>query len=158
MSCSKDGRSDLVIYYNFLCANDAEIYFTAINNLEGWSKIGSREVIWFGDVPYNYGRYHHSKSNEFHPVIFELITKISNFFNTNCNSVLLNRYSTGESHIPWHQDNEPELGDDPVIYSLSLGECRTFEIKNKKSSNVHMIDPPNGSLIIMKRKLWRYSS
>ena len=31
----------------------------------------------------------------------------------------------------WHADNEPELGQQPVIVSLSFGEKRRFQLKRK---------------------------
>ena len=37
------------------------------------------------------------------------------------NSVLLNRYRSGGDYMGWHSDDEPELGQAPVIASLSLG-------------------------------------
>jgi len=45
------------------------------------------------------------------------------------NSVLLNRYRSGAEHMGWHADDEPELGPEPVIASLSLGAERRFLLR-----------------------------
>ena len=35
----------------------------------------------------------------------------------------------------WHRDNEPELGQDPVIVSVSLGAGRRFSLRPRHKSN-----------------------
>ena len=45
------------------------------------------------------------------------------------NSVLLNLYRDGMDSNGWHSDNEPELGNDPKIASITLGEERVFSHK-----------------------------
>ena len=44
--------------------------------------------------------------------------------------MLLNLYRNEKDSNGWHADNEKELGRDPVIASLSLGEERNFQIKH----------------------------
>ena len=48
------------------------------------------------------------------------------------NSVLLNLYRDGRDSVSWHADNEPGLGRDPVIASLSLGAVRRFQLKHRR--------------------------
>jgi alkylated DNA repair dioxygenase AlkB len=43
--------------------------------------------------------------------------------------VIGNQYRSGQDSIGWHADNEPSMGLDPAIASLSLGSCRKFQIK-----------------------------
>ncbi|WP_375512223.1 alpha-ketoglutarate-dependent dioxygenase AlkB [uncultured Nostoc sp.] len=43
--------------------------------------------------------------------------------------VIGNQYCTGQDSIGWHADNEPSMGFNPAIASLSLGSCRKFQIK-----------------------------
>ncbi|NII12124.1 alpha-ketoglutarate-dependent dioxygenase AlkB [Oleiagrimonas sp. C23AA] len=45
------------------------------------------------------------------------------------NSVLVNLYRDGEDAMGWHSDNERELGPEPVIASLSLGQPRSFRLR-----------------------------
>ena len=47
------------------------------------------------------------------------------------NSVLLNLYRDGRDSVSWHADNEPDLGRDPVIASVSLGATRRFQMKHR---------------------------
>lgn len=47
------------------------------------------------------------------------------------NSVLLNRYRSGTDSMGWHSDDEPELGPQPVIASLSLGAARRFLLRRR---------------------------
>ena len=53
---------------------------------------------------------------------------------TDCpfNSVLLNQYRDGRDSMGWHSDDEPELGANPTIASLSLGETRRFLLRHKR--------------------------
>ncbi|WP_375452935.1 alpha-ketoglutarate-dependent dioxygenase AlkB [uncultured Nostoc sp.] len=43
--------------------------------------------------------------------------------------VIGNQYRSGQDSIGWHSDNEPSMGFNPAIASLSLGSCRKFQIK-----------------------------
>ncbi len=74
------------------------------------------------------------------------------------NSVLLSLYRTGEDSLSWHQDNEPELGEDPVIASVSFGGTRSFQFKHKarKDLNKVAVDLTYGSLMIMKGSTQRF--
>lgn len=66
------------------------------------------------------------------------------------NSVLLNLYRDGQDSMGWHSDDEPELGVEPVIASLSLGGDRYFSLRQKKPGSKKMkILLPSGSLLIM---------
>ncbi|WP_225912430.1 alpha-ketoglutarate-dependent dioxygenase AlkB family protein [Nostoc flagelliforme] len=43
--------------------------------------------------------------------------------------VIGNQYRSGIDSIGWHSDNEPSMGFNPAIASISLGSCRKFQIK-----------------------------
>lgn len=72
--------------------------------------------------------------------------------NAQFNSVLLNRYAGGEERMGWHSDDEPELGDDPLIAALSLGAERPlrFRWKDRRAAafNAWL---PHDSLLLMSR-------
>jgi alkylated DNA repair dioxygenase AlkB len=60
-----------------------------------------------------------------------------------------------------HADDEPELGDKPVIASLSLGEERKlyFKHKTRRDLKVFNLPLPSGSLLIMKgatQRNWKH--
>jgi alkylated DNA repair dioxygenase AlkB len=66
------------------------------------------------------------------------------------NSVLANRYRNGRDAMGWHSDDEPELGPQPVIASVSLGATRRFALKARgKGGGRLTLDLPQGSLLVM---------
>ena len=76
------------------------------------------------------------------------------------NSVLLNRYRTGQDSVGWHSDNEPELGTNPVIASVSLGATRNFQFKHKHNPDLKLtIELTHGSLLLMRgttQHFWKH--
>ncbi|MGV7105445.1 alpha-ketoglutarate-dependent dioxygenase AlkB family protein [Flavobacterium sp. U410] len=67
------------------------------------------------------------------------------------NAVLLNLYRNENDSNGWHADNEKELGPNPIIASVSLGEERLFQIKhNSNKSEKINLNIENGSLLLMK--------
>jgi alkylated DNA repair dioxygenase AlkB len=67
------------------------------------------------------------------------------------NSVLLNHYRDGQDSNGWHSDNEPELGANPVIASLSLGGGRDFHLRHMKDKAIRKtIHLEHGSLLLMR--------
>jgi alkylated DNA repair dioxygenase AlkB len=69
------------------------------------------------------------------------------------NSVLLNYYRNGQDSMGWHRDNEPELGNQPTIASLSLGEARIFRIRKYKQHEVKsQLILEHGSLLVMRHQ------
>ncbi|MGJ8513185.1 alpha-ketoglutarate-dependent dioxygenase AlkB family protein [Carnimonas bestiolae] len=67
------------------------------------------------------------------------------------NSVLLNRYQDGQQKMGFHSDNEPELGPNPIIWSISLGEPRDMRFKPASgvSGDAFNLRLPHGSLLVM---------
>ena len=65
------------------------------------------------------------------------------------NSVLLNLYRDGSDSVSWHADNEPGLGRDPVIASISLGAVRRFQLKHRQSGARVALDLGHGSCLVM---------
>ena len=69
---------------------------------------------------------------------------------TGFNSVLLNRYRSGDDGMGWHADKEPELGAAPLIASVSLGVPRTFQLRHNKTGTLHDLPLGAGSLLVMR--------
>jgi alkylated DNA repair dioxygenase AlkB len=65
------------------------------------------------------------------------------------NSVLLNRYRDGNDSMGYHADNEPELGINPIVPSISLGAVRRFVLRHKKKKVKKEFELAHGSLLIM---------
>ncbi len=67
------------------------------------------------------------------------------------NSVLANRYRHGRDAMGWHSDDEPELGAQPVIASISLGATRRFALKSRGQNDGRLtFDLMHGSLLVMR--------
>lgn len=66
------------------------------------------------------------------------------------NSVLVNLYRDGQDSMGMHADDEPELGVEPVIASVSLGASRNFDFKHRQSGEKKRVVLQDGSLLIMR--------
>ena len=75
--------------------------------------------------------------------------KVETFLNHAFNAVLVNCYRDGHDYVGWHADDEPELGEQAVIASLSFGAARYFEYRHKKNSEQGRVLLNAGSLVIM---------
>ncbi|MBK0379223.1 alpha-ketoglutarate-dependent dioxygenase AlkB family protein [Mucilaginibacter segetis] len=70
------------------------------------------------------------------------------------NSVLLNYYRDGNDSVAWHSDKESIMGSQPVIASVSFGQVRNFDIRNKANHKEHYsIKLEHGSFLLMKAGL-----
>lgn len=110
-----------------------------------------RLQAWYGDPG---ARYMYSglslDPKTWTPTLYELKQLVELQSATSFNSVLLNLYRDGQDSMGWHSDDEPELGVEPVIASLSLGGDRHFSLRQKKPGSKKMkILLPSGSLLIM---------
>ena len=66
------------------------------------------------------------------------------------NSVLLNYYRNGSDSMSWHADDEPELGRNPVIGSVSFGASRVFHFKHKTAADQRQkLVLQHGSFLLM---------
>lgn len=84
--------------------------------------------------------------------LLEIKNELERRLNRQFNSVLANLYRDGNDSVAWHSDDEPELGDRPVIASLSFGASRRFSLRHRKDHNqppLHL-DLTSGSLLLMK--------
>lgn len=73
------------------------------------------------------------------------------------NTVLLNHYRNGSDSVSWHADDEPELGSEPVIASVSLGAERDFMLRHLSLENWReSVALTHGSLLLMGGSTQRY--
>lgn len=72
-------------------------------------------------------------------------------------TVLLNLYRDNNDSNGWHADDEKELGNNPIIASMSLGTERFFHFKYKKQKVLrYKLLLKHGSLLIMKGEMQHY--
>lgn len=109
-----------------------------------------RLQAWYGDKNAHY-RYSNLSMQPlpWSPVLLELKQKCENTSNGCFNSVLANLYRHGQDGMGRHADNEPELGQQPVIASLSFGEIRNLDFYHNKTKNKFRIALCSGSLLVM---------
>lgn len=109
-----------------------------------------RLVAWLGDpgTSYSYSGIHLDPS-PWTPEVTSLRQICTDLAGVEFNSVLINLYRDGNDSVDWHADDEPELGPEPVIASLSLGATRRFDLRHRASGETIRIDLPPGSVITM---------
>ncbi|SVD19043.1 uncharacterized protein METZ01_LOCUS371897 [marine metagenome] len=110
-----------------------------------------RLTAWYGDrnKTYTYSGIPMTP-NLWNTVLLEIKKIVDQYAKINFNSVLLNYYRSGNDSVSWHSDDEKELGDQPIIGSVSFGGMRKFRLRNKKNKKlIHNIELENGSLLIM---------
>lgn len=128
----------------------------------GRRMVQPRLIAWYGDP----GRSYAYSGLELHPLpwtplLLDIKSRVEAVAGATFNSVLLNYYRDNRDSIGFHSDNEPELGDQPVIASLSLGADRTFILKHKTTKLVAPthLGLASGSLLLMKgdtQRCWRH--
>lgn len=84
------------------------------------------------------------------PVLEEVRDKIQSITNMEFTHVLCNYYRDGQDSMGWHRDNEPVLGKNPTIASVTFGATRVFQVRHYETKN-HKLDISltHGSLLIM---------
>ena len=109
-----------------------------------------RKQAWFADDGLAY-RYADNllASQEWLPELLALRHWLESHTRYSFNAVLATLYRNGLDSVDWHADDERELGEDPVIASLSLGATRQFEFKAKDDEAIHSIDLAHGEWVIM---------
>jgi alkylated DNA repair dioxygenase AlkB len=84
------------------------------------------------------------------PLLSGIRSKVEALLNYRFNSVLVNLYRHGEDYVGWHADNEPELGSQPFIASLTFGAERQFAFRHKKLPEQGHLLLRSGSLLVMQ--------
>jgi alkylated DNA repair dioxygenase AlkB len=160
----KDG--EVWLMPNFMPTEKAAFYYDALLANINWRQeeikmYGKtypvpRKTAWYGYPDFNY-KYSGIMCNP-EPWTKELmdIKRVIEHFlpGENFNSVLLNLYRDGNDKVSWHADDEPELGTNPTIASVSLGAVRRFDLKHKEDPEQKLqLELSSGSLVIMKGAL-----
>ncbi len=160
--------SKLIYYERFLDAHRANSLFEKLFNEINWQQ---DKITLFGkthlqprltalfsvkEKTYTYSGI------TMHPQVFpdylhSLLIELNKEFDTNFNTCLANLYRDGADSNGWHADNEKELGKNPIIASISLGELRKFKIKHNTLKNEKLdfwLVP--GSLLLMAGETQHY--
>jgi alkylated DNA repair dioxygenase AlkB len=114
-----------------------------------------RLTAWHGTAAYAYSGLK-LEPLPFTPLQQELLAAVEAVSGRRFNSVLLNYYRDGRDSMGMHSDNEPELGPEPAIASLSFGATRTFVLQHKASKERLRIDLTDGSMLLMGGSLQHF--
>jgi len=111
-----------------------------------------RLSAWYGapDAVYRYSGVVH-QPRPWPVCLAELRERLFARLGVRFNSVLANLYRNGRDSVGWHSDDEPELGGEPVIASVSLGARRRFLIRPRRETNAASValELEHGSLFTM---------
>jgi len=157
---------EILFMRNFFTSSEAKNYFELLQNNINWKQeevkfYGKtfpvpRKTAWYGYEGFNYS---YSGITCFPEIwtkeLLEIKKEIEKFIpDEDYTSVLLNLYNNGNDKMGWHADDEKELGLNPTIASVSLGETRRFDIKHKQNPELHYkFELTSGSLLIMRGAL-----
>ncbi len=156
---------DILWVRHFLTTSDASQLMQTLQNEIPWRqdsiRIAGKDTpiprlqAWFGDegMSYTYSGLT-LQPTPWSPALATLKHRIENYSDCHFNSLLANLYRDENDSVGWHADDEPELGENPTIASLSLGEAREFVLKHRNHPDQKLkLNLQNGDLLIMKGAL-----
>lgn len=155
--------ADVIFYDQFFSTADGDRLFAALDRSTQWRQdqikvFGKtmplpRLTAWHGnsDKCYTYSGIEMCPE-PWTDTLLEIKAQVEDCAGVKFNSVLLNKYRTGQDSVAWHSDDEAELGKDPVIASVSFGATRRFAFKHKYDKHLDRIsiDLTHGSLVLMR--------
>lgn len=144
----------------FFSRAEADVYLQILRDELQWSEkevviYGKRIkqprlVAFYGDAGLEY-RYsgQSMEALPWHALLTKIKTHLEQWSGHTFNNVLANLYRDENDSMGWHRDNEKELGENPVIASVSFGESRTFKLKSiaKKITENYVL--AHGDLFLM---------
>ncbi len=153
---------DVRLYRDWWTAEEVERLFNTLRAELAWQQThirmhGKRVAVprldvWYGDPghPYRYSGVRFDPQ-AWSPTLRAIKSELEAREGLTFNSVLANLYRDGQDSVAWHSDDEPELGQNPVIASLSLGAERRFAFRHKTRKDLAPVrlDLPAGSLLVM---------
>jgi len=163
-SCSKIDivDADISLFSSLFSPQEADDFFDILKkdidwkqeqiNLYGKVHDIPRLTAWYGEPnkTYVYSGIE-VKSVPWTQPLLQIKEKVETVSNIQFNSVLLNFYRSGDDGVSWHSDDEPELGRNPVIGSVSFGEPRPFQLKHKSLDDTKQkIILEHGSYLLMQ--------
>ena len=154
--------SDISYFPDFITKEKADLLFETFKKTIPWQQ---DDIKVFGKVyaqprltalyaenkkPYSYSNIT-MHPHQFTHELLELKKELKNKTDINFTSCLLNLYRDGQDSNGWHADNEKELGTNPVIASITLGQERFFHLKHRTEKELkHKLLLEHGSLLLMK--------
>lgn len=158
-------NAELIYIPNFFSQQEADTFFNTIKSKTNWQH---DTITVFGKTYKQprltelFGESHKSYSysnitmqpKPFTKPLNTIKNKVEIFANYKFNTMLANLYRDGNDSNGWHADNEKELGENPVIASVSFGDPRPFHFKHRTlKKQRHKLILEHGSLLLMKGEM-----
>lgn len=160
--------ADIILYPSLLNEPERDHLLTELTQTINWRQDSitiygrslpqPRLTAWYGDPgkSYTYSGITMQPAI-WTPTLLELKAKVDVLAGIVFNSVLLNLYRNGNDSMGWHSDDEPELGANPVIGSLSLGGTRRFMLRHRFQRGLkHELELKSGSFLLMQGTTQHY--
>lgn len=154
--------ADVTVYASLFSVSEADQLFAELRRHIQWRQESirlygrvhqqPRLIAFYGepDTVYSYSRLR-LEATPWIPALLTIKKRIEDVSQATFNSVLLNLYRSGADYMSWHADDEAELGRNPIIGSVSLGQSRALQMKHKTDQgSKHTISLANGSFLLMQ--------
>lgn len=175
-----NGRGQINFHRNFLSklesqqlladVRDARSFARTAIRFEAGRMVQPRDTAFFGTKLYSYGGEKRMPTGwdadaPASTAVRALGNRIERFLGLDdgwFDLVLVNRYNDGRDFMEWHSDNERNLGDEPVIASVSVGAERKFQIRPRRDGQAGLaVDKieytlADGSLLVMSGKMQKF--
>lgn len=164
---TKIENGEYLFYPNFFSKSESDFYLQNLKENIDWKQESMnmygkqvnfpRLTAWYGDndKPYSFSGITLAPK-VWTKELLEIKDKIEPLSKVQFNSVLLNRYRSGNDSISWHTDAEKELGINPVIASVNFGATRKFQLRHINTKEKLEIELTHGSLLIMQGELQHF--
>ncbi|NAY93267.1 alpha-ketoglutarate-dependent dioxygenase AlkB [Muricauda sp. JGD-17] len=156
--------AEITYYPTFFSKEQADIYFEVLRGTFPWQQ---DEITLFGKTypqprltalfgnngkSYSYSNIT-MQPHPFTPELLQIKTTIEKEVDAQFTTCLANLYRNGKDSNGWHSDDEKELGQNPIIASVSLGAPRFFHLKHNTNKTLkHKLLLEHGSLLLMQGK------
>ena len=154
-------QGEVTFHPDFFALAEADEFFNSLQEGLAWQQ----EPIWmfgkqilqprltalYGDPKVRYGYSGIAmEALPFTEVLEKIKVRLQEFTNLEFTHVLCNFYRDGQDSMGWHRDNEPVLGRNPTIGSLTFGATRSFQLRpcGKKEPKLSL-ELSHGSLLLM---------
>ncbi|MGH8490640.1 MAG: alpha-ketoglutarate-dependent dioxygenase AlkB family protein [Gammaproteobacteria bacterium] len=163
--------AELMLWRELFTASESAGYFQCLSDGVAWRQDritlfgrtlnSPRLTAWYGEAGVTYAYSGLSLvAGGWLPGLWGIRERVGQAAGTNFNSVLLNLYRNEADSMGWHSDDEPTLGANPVIGSVSFGATRTFQLQHKRrKTSRSVIELTDGSFLLMSGSTqhhWRH--
>ncbi|HEX8021615.1 alpha-ketoglutarate-dependent dioxygenase AlkB [Mucilaginibacter sp.] len=148
-----------ILYIENFIVDPASLFSFLTMNVVWDERMAARKTASFG-VAYNYSQISYP-FKQFLPELSAIIQKLANTLGFEPNNCLLNYYLDGKAKMGYHSDQTDILYPGTGIAIISVGEPRTFRLRNIENKNELVnYELTSGSLIYMTQEVqaqWQHA-